>query len=150
LLGGFALVKEIDRLKADALIAIRVLLNPAHMSAPVEYAESLLRGFELAAKLADALHDELLDTNGETQVVRLMNEIVNVLDGIGTGRAALVVLLNKPDPSVPAGAFLIKLMPDRVIPILREIEDKERGSSSGSNAHWTLVRWKSDKKTHSK
>jgi hypothetical protein len=148
LLRGFPMIKELERLKGDGLVAIRLLLNPAHMSTPEEHAESLVRGFEFAAKLADVLHDELLDTDGETQVVRLMNEIVNVLEGVGSGRAVLAMLLDKPDPRVraAAGAFLIKLMPDRVIPMLRDIEDKERGSSCGSNAHWTLLRWERESK----
>jgi hypothetical protein len=51
LLGGFALVRELDRLKGDGLKAIRGLLNPAHMSMPAEYVKSLVRGFEFAAKL---------------------------------------------------------------------------------------------------
>src|ERR1700733_14116697 len=76
LLGGFALVGELDRLKVDALAAIRMLLNRGHTGTPTEHVGSLVRGFEFAAKLADTLHDELLDTDGETKVVNLMNEIV--------------------------------------------------------------------------
>ena len=152
LLGGFALVGELDRLKADGLAAIRMLLNRSHMSTPTEYAESLVRSFGFAAKLADTLHDELLDTDGETKVVNLMNEIVKTLDGIGSGRTALAALLDNPDPRIraAAGASLIKLMPDRVIPILREIEDQERGHSSGFNAHWTLLRWERENKAQNR
>lgn len=152
LLGGFPLVKELDRLKADGLAAIRLLLNPAHLGTPAEYAESLVRGFEFATKLADALHDELLDTDGETKVVHLMNEIASTLDGIGAGRAALAILLDNPSLGVraAAGAYLIKLMPSRVVPILREIEDTERGSSAGFNAHSAIIRWERESKVDTK
>jgi hypothetical protein len=152
LLGGFPLVKELDRLKGDGLAAIRLLLNPAHTSTPAEYAASLVRGFEFATKLADALHDELLDTDGETKVVELMNEIANTLDGIASGRAALAILLDNPNPGVraAAGAYLIRLMPARVVPILREIEDAERGSSAGFNAHSAIFRWERESKVDTK
>ena len=152
LLSGFPLIKELNRLKGDGLAAIRLLLNPTHMSTPAEYAESLVRGFEFSAKLADTLHDELLDTDGETKVVQLMNEIANTLDGIGVGRAALAILLDNPNPRVraAAGAYLIKLMPARVVPILREIEDTERGSSAGFNAHSAVIRWQRESKVDTK
>jgi len=143
LLGGFALVRELDRLKGEGLKAIRGLLNPAHVSMPADYAKSLVRGFEFAAKLVDALHDQLLDTNGTTKVILLMNEIADTLDGTSAGRAALAVLLDNPNPGVRAmaGCYLIGSMPDRVVPILREIEDAERGTSAGFNAHFAIIRW---------
>jgi hypothetical protein len=152
LLNGFPLVKELDRLKGEGLAAIRLLLNPAHTSTPAEYAESLVRGFEFATKLADTLHDELLDTDGETKVVHLMNEIASTLDGIGAGRAALAILLANPNPGVraAAGAYLIKLMPSRVLPILREIEDTERGRSAGFNAHSAIFWWERESKVNTK
>ena len=152
LLGGFALVRELDRLKRDGLAAIRALISPSHMSTPGEYAESLVRGLEFAAKLADALHDQLLDIDGETKVVLLMNEIANTLDGTPSGRAALAVLLDNANPGVraAAGAYLIGLMPDRVLPILHEIEDAERGTSAGFNAHSVIIRWQYDRKSFGK
>lgn len=151
-LGGFALVRELDRLKSEGLAAIRALLKPTNMSTPAEYAQSLVRGFEFAAKLADALHDELLDTDGESKVIRLMNQIADALDGISTGRAALAILLDNPNPGVRAlaGCYLIRSMSDRVVPILREIEDVERGTSAGFNAHSALIRWELEGKPQGK
>ena len=148
LLGGFALVRELDRLKGEGLAAIRALLNPAHTSTQAEYAQSLVRGFEFAAKLADALHDELLDTDGETKVVLLMNQIADTLDGVSTGRAALAVLLDNPNPGVRAlaGCYLIRSMPARVVPILREVEEVARGTSAGFNAHSAIIRWEREEK----
>jgi hypothetical protein len=152
LLGGFALVREIDRLKGDGLAAVRALISQSHMSKPGKNVASLVRGFEFAAKLADALHDELLDTDGENKVVHLMNEIANTLDGTASGRAGLAVLLDNANPGVraSAGAYLIRLMPDRVLPILREIEDAERGTSAGFNAHSAIIRWQRESKVQNR
>jgi hypothetical protein len=143
LVRGFALVKELDRLKADGLAAVTALLSDRHALADDGRAASLLRGFEFASRLADALHDELLDTDGEAKVWRLMDAIVQALDKIGSGRAALAVLLDHSDAGLraAAGAYLIDLMPERVVPILREIDEKGGGVSADFGARWTLLAW---------
>jgi hypothetical protein len=41
-------------------------------------------------------------------------------------------------------------MPDRVLPILREIEEGEGGSSAGFHAHWALLRWEQENKVRGK
>ena len=150
LLRGFQIAKELDRLKADGLAAITALLNLHDPSASDKRVASLVQGFEFAARLADTLHDELLDTDGEGKVVQLMNGIAKTLDGMGSGRTALAILLDSPNPGVraAAGAYLVRLMPDRVLPILHEIEANEGGSSAGFNAHWAIVRWERESKAH--
>jgi hypothetical protein len=40
-----------------------------------------------------------------------------------------------------AGACLKNLTPERVIPMLREIEEPERANSAHFTAYWTLLRW---------
>jgi len=145
LLRGFEIAKELNRVKADGLTAINTLLSRPNSVSEGELVSSLLNGFEFGAKLADALHDELLDTDGETKVVRLMNEIASRLDATGSGRAILAVLLDHPDARVraSAGAYLliVNLMPERVLPVLREIEEKEKGNSAYFTAHWALLGW---------
>jgi hypothetical protein len=110
-----------------------------------EHVASLVRGFEFAAKLKASLHDELLDTDGSNKIVLLMNEIANALDALGPGRNALGVLLEDADARVraSAGAYLLiaNLMPDRVVPILREIDRKNDASSASFTAHWALLDW---------
>jgi hypothetical protein len=152
LLSGFELVKELDRLKSEGTAALARLLSGDGLVSSDERVASLLRGFEFAAKLADTLHDELLDTDGETKVVRLMDAIANTLDSLGSGRSALAALLDNPNPGVraAAGVYLIRLMPDRVVPILREIDDAEGGNSAGFNAHWAILRWEREGKAHNK
>jgi hypothetical protein len=143
LLRGVAIAKELDRLKADGLAALTALLDRQDASTEDERKASLVRGFEFGSRLAHTLHDELSDTDGETKVAHLAYAIVKTLDGIGSGRAALAVLLDHPDTGVraSAAAYLVDLMPDRVVPILREIDQKEGGSSADFTAHWALLDW---------
>ena len=150
LLSGFALVKEFDRLKADGLAAITALLARQDETTEEQRAASLISGFEFGARLADILHDQFRDVaDGETKVVDLMDEIVKALDTIGSGRAALAVLLDHPDAGVRAlaGAYLIDLMPHRVVPILRQIEERRDASSPSFRAHWILLAWEREGKS---
>ncbi len=150
LLRGFEIPKEFDRLKAEGLAAITGLLDRHDPVADNERAASLIRGFIFGARLADTLHDEFRDTaDGETKVVRLMDAIVMALDTNGSSRAALAVLLDHPDLGVRAwaGAYLIDLLPERVVPILHQIELKGDGSSASFGAHWTLLAWQREGKS---
>lgn len=143
LFAGIEIVKELDRLKVHGLAAISALLNRQAEIMEDERAASLVSGFEFTAKLKAALHDEVLDTDGCNKIVHLMNAIATTLDKISSGRAPLAVLLDHADVNVraSAGAYLIDLMPDRVIPILREIDEKNDGSSADFTAHWALLDW---------
>lgn len=149
LLRGFDITRELERIKAHGLNAITALLNRDDQVSVDRRAASLIHGFEFGAKLAHSLHDELLDTDGETKVWRLMDAIVQTLEKIGAGRAALAVLLNHSDAGlrVSAGAYLIDLMPERVVPILREIDEKNEGKSADFKAHWALLAWELERKS---
>lgn len=145
LLNGFEIAKEFDRLKTDGLATMTALLARQDGTTEEQRVASLIRGFEFGARLADILHDEFRDiADGETKVVRLLDEIVKALNTIGSGRAALAVLLDHPDAGVRAlaGFYLIDLMPERVVPILRQIEEKKDASSALFRAHWALLGWK--------
>lgn len=149
LLRGFELVKKLDRLKADGMATIAALLARNESMSSDERVASLLRGFEFAARLADVLHDELLDTDGENEVWRSMDAVVQALDKVGRGRAALDTLFESQDARVrgAAAAYLIDSVPERAIPLLREIEENEDANSAHFNAHWALLAWKLDKKS---
>jgi hypothetical protein len=149
LLAGIEIMQELDRLKADGMAAIQELLDDRKAPSSRERVASLIRGFEFGAKLADTLHDELLDTDGETRVMRLTDAIVKALDAIGAGREALGVLLDHPDAGVRAlaGAYLIDLMPDRVVPILRDIEQTEHGNSAHFRADFAVLGWERQRKS---
>jgi hypothetical protein len=148
LLRGFDLVKKLDRLKADGMAAIAALLA-RNESISDERVASLLRGFEFAARLADILYDELMDTDGERTVRRSMDAVVQALDKVGRGRAALDALFESPDARVrgTAAAYLIDLVPERAVPLLGEIEESEHANSAHFNAHWALLAWELERKS---
>ena len=110
---------------------------------------SLIRVFEFGTRLADALHDELLDTEGEAKIWRLLDEIVMALDKTTSGRAALDVLFDSPDPGIraSAGAYLIDLMPERAVPMLREIDEKVHANSAHFTAAWAILGWELEGKS---
>ncbi len=149
LVRGIEIVKKLDRLKVDGTAAITSMLGRRHSDTEQEYAASVLRAFVFSARLANTLHDELLDTDGENEVWHLMDTIVQALNKIGRGRAGLDVLIEHPDASVrgAAGAYLVDLLPDRIIPVLREVEEKEDANSAHFNAHWALLAWERERKS---
>jgi|SRR5580700_322098 hypothetical protein len=150
LLAGIEITKELDVLKAKGLAAIAALLSRQDAVTEDERAASLIRGFEFAAKLEATLKDELQDIDGANKIVGLMNEIANTLDAIGPGRTALAGLLDHTDDRVraSAGAYLliVGLMPERVLPVLHEIEDKGLGDCADFTAHWAIVHWEREGK----
>jgi hypothetical protein len=150
LLAGIEITKELDLLKAKGLAAIAALLKRQGAMTDEQHAASLIRAFEFAAKLEGTLKDELQDIDGANKLVALMDKIANALDAIGPGRATLAGLLDRPDDRVraSAGAYLLNigLMPERVLPILHEIEDKGRGDCADFTAYWAILHWEREGK----
>lgn len=146
---GIAIIKELDRLKAKGMAAIRAALDEKEPVGDRSHETSLIQAFAFGARLADALHDEFLDTDGEAQVWSLLDQIVLSLQKSSSGRASLDTLLGSPDPGVrgAAGAYLIDLMPDRVIPMLQNVHAEARGQSAGFGAYWTLLSWERERKS---
>jgi len=145
---GIRIVQELNRLKEEGMAAVGATLARADLRPEDAQVAPLIEAFKFSSRLAATLHDELLDTDGETKVVRLTFAVVKALDAIDPGRTALSTLLHDPNARVraAAGAYLIKLMPERVIPILREIEEKEKANSAHFSASWTLLRWEREGK----
>jgi hypothetical protein len=146
LVAGIEIVQELDSLKQQGLRAIRALLRRRNATTPQEHVAALLCGFELATKLGDALHDELLDTDGESKLIGLKNEIADVLDATDRGRGVLAALLNHPDAGVraSAGAYLLiaNVMPKRAVAVLSEIENNNESSNRAYfKAHRALLDW---------
>lgn len=155
LVAGIEIVQELDGLKRQGLRTIRALLKRRNATAPEQHVAALLSGFELATKLGDALHDELLDTDGESELIGLKNEIADVLDANHGGRGELAALLDHPDAGVraSAGAYLLiaNMIPERAVPVLREIENNgECSNRAYFKAHWALLDWKLKQKAAGK
>ncbi len=144
LLQGIEIVKDLDRLKAESFTALKLLLNQQASMPEEERVATLVRAFVLAAKLKGALTDELSDTPGQHEAVGIQNSVADILDTVGAGnRAALAPLLEDADARVraSAGAYLINLMPDRVLPVLREVEETEHANSAHFTAMNARVDW---------
>ena len=143
LLDGIEITNEIDKLVAEGWAAIALLLDAQHGTAVEERTASLVRAFAFAAQLKAALHDEVGEPETCNELVLKMNSITGMLDETPAGRAALAALLDHAKDSVraSAGAHLVDLMPDRVVPILREIDQKGGGNSADFTAHWALLDW---------
>jgi hypothetical protein len=148
LLAGIQIPKQFDDLKQQGLAALATLLNSADVTSEGERVASLLRGFEFAVGLQATLDYEMGDVDGYNQVDRVVDDIVVALASIGSGRTALVPLLGHGDPRlrVSAGQYLIDLTPDRVIPVLQQVEKEAPRSSERLNAHWILLAWELERK----
>lgn len=144
LVAGIRIVQELDGLKRQGLQTIKALLRSQKTETQANVA-LLLRAFELATKVGDALHDELLDTDGPNKFVLLKNQIADLLDATARGRGELAVLLNHPNAGVraSAGAYLLiaNVMPEKAVPVLRKIENSEGANSAYFKAHWALLDW---------
>jgi hypothetical protein len=140
--GAVELIRDLELLKAEGMAAITAMLNKQGGTTQSERAASLVRCFECAAKLKHALSDTV-DTDGANQVIHLMGAIVSQLEAIGVGRTALTALLDDPNAGVraSAAAWLVNLMPDRALPVLRAVEESEFANSAHFTAHWAILGW---------
>jgi hypothetical protein len=147
LLRGIKATKEYDRLMTEGRAAIRALID-RHEGIESARIASLVEAFAFAAKLANTLHDEFHDIDGETQVARFTQAIVKTFEDMETNRAPLAVLLDHPDAGVRAwaGACLINLHPDRVVPLLRDIKRSEFANCAHFTASFALLRWEHEGK----
>jgi len=145
LLSGVAWAREYNDLKAKGLAAITALIEREDTTTEDQRVASLIAGFAFAAKMSAALHDEFQDMDAMTEVAHLMRKIAVTLDGTVSGRAALAVLFDDSDVRVRAyaGAYLlmVNLLPERVVPILRDIAQKERANDAHFTAYWAVLRW---------
>lgn len=142
LVSGVEIANELDKLISEAFAAIELLLGTQSRISVEEHTASLVRAFALAAQVKAALH-QLGDTDNSNKLMLKMNSITETLDETPSGRAALAALLCHSNASVraSAGAYLVNLMSDRVVPILREIDQKGGGTSADFTAHWALLDW---------
>ncbi len=140
-------LKENAQQKQAADLGRRAAMNAAVEEAkaesdPDQRTAKLLEAFELCAKTHVAAFDVSADKeSGDAATVHLF-EIANALDAIPPGRrSALVPFLDSTDVAVRVAAAvrLKELMPERVLPILRDINENESGSAKWS-AYWALPR----------
>ena len=134
--------QEIIAEKARAAAAIAAAFEDAKATAdPDERTAKLLKAFELSVKTKYWAYQALGDIDAGNAAAEQTFAIVAALDAIPPGRrAALDVFLDSSDVGVRcvAASRLKKIMPDRAIPILRQIDKEEGGSSVGFTAMQAL------------
>lgn len=149
---GTAIVEAARKLKANEneMAAAGQKLRAAMVAAfekakavtdPDARTAELVAAFEFTAKAQYEAFDVLGDEETGNAAIAQSHAISKALDAIPPGRrAALAALLDSPDDGVlvKAAVHLKKLMPERVDPILREIDERQGGSSIGFTAMWAL------------
>ena len=145
LLDGVEIAKEFDRIKEEGIAVLNALLNRQD-NADGRVA-SLVQGFAFGVQLLGALY-ELGDTDGGNKGAHLVRDVVKKLDAIEPGGVSLAALLDHPDDVVRvyAGQYLIDRMPERVVPALRSIDEKNDGRHASMRAMTVLFPWDGDQK----
>jgi hypothetical protein len=145
LLEGIEILNEFDRIKEEGLATLGALINRQDAIRQDERVASLLQAFIFAAKLWAVLGDTLPDMDAINKIAALMRDIVIQFDTIEPNRASLAALLDHPHDMVrvSAGERLIKLMPERVVPVLRAVEQtlNEKTGEAGMRASLILFAW---------
>ena len=138
-------LRENARQKQAADLARRTSMEAAVEKAmaetdPDQRVARLLEAFELCAKTRVTAYDDAADKESGDAATRHLFNIAKALDAIPPGRrTALVPFLDSADEGlrVVAAIHLKTMMQDRILPILRELEQK--AGSVGMSAMWALV-----------
>lgn len=136
--------KELMAIRSEQLTALAAAMKAVHEATDEsDRVAKLVEAFEFCAKLNVFAADELADGDVERAAVQQMYDIVQELDAIPPGRRpALAPLLDNPHPGVraSAGTWLHGIMPERALPVLREVAETELGASAGFTAGLALAR----------
>ena len=113
----------------------------ADPGAETERVARLVRAFEFTAELGRIADDVICDTGIKNHWTDQRGRIVTILDAVDPQRRHLVPLLEHPLPDVRACAAvsLMKVMPERALPVLRAVHDSHRGFSAGWTAFFVLT-----------
>ena len=140
-------LSEIDReqkaIQAVQMSALDSLISDQPNHDPAGEAERiarLVRAFEFAAELGRIAGDVICDTDIENQWTLQRRRIVTILDAVDPQRQRLIPLLEHPLPDIRACAavYLMKVMPERALPVLRAVHESHRGFNAGWTAFFVL------------
>ncbi len=142
------LQKEVDAILADQRAALAALLDRARWTTNEDDQVALfLQAFAFVAQLRCLIGDELGDVNACNELAKQKGEIARQLDAIGSGRrAALASLLDHDDLGVREGAAasLLRIMPERALPVLRAVAEDENSFRARMDAGTTLSIYERD------
>ncbi len=140
--------KQVEAALSDQRAAVAALLNRAQQAATDdERVAELLRAFILLTRQQYIIKEELGDVNAANETVTQRDAIARQLDAIGSGRRRdLASLLDDADPGIrhAAAVYLLRIMPERALPVIRDIAEKERGTEVGFSAFTTLMIYETD------
>ncbi len=99
--------------------------------------EKLLAAFEVLAGIRSTAQDDLVDDDLSDDAETHLRTVLSGLDAIKPeGRILLAPFLDSYNLDVRACAAvaLLELMPDRVIPVLRDLAENAAGTNAGATA----------------
>jgi len=133
---GFKRIETTKRVMlANMMAAVR------RATTPDKRRKELLDAFEYTARVRSTAQDDLVDDALSAEAEAQLKEIISGLDALKPeGRKALAPFLDSFDLDVRvcAAVALLELMPDRVIPILRDLVKNAPGTNAGATALATL------------
>ena len=140
--------QEVEAALSEQRAAVVTLLDRARQATTDdERAAELIRAFVLLTRHSYIAKEELGDVNASNETVDQRDTIARQLDAIGSGRRRdLAPLLEDADPRIrqAAAGWLLRIMPEPALPVLRDLAEKERGTTAGSRASMTLMMYDSD------
>lgn len=123
------------------LMLAMVMKGAQETKTPEERREKLLSAFEYTADVRKLAQDDLVDDDLSRDAETQLQTIISGLDALEPdGRKALAPFLDRfnLDTRVCAAVALVPLMPDRAIPILRDLAKNAPGTNAGETARATL------------
>jgi hypothetical protein len=137
--------RELKAIQAAQMATLTGLVDDRPSADPGAEAERiarLLRAFEFTAELGRIAGDVICDTDLKNQWTDQRRRIVTILDEVDPQRRHLLPLLEHPLPDVRAcaAAYLMEVMPERALPVLRAVHESHRGLNAGWTAFFVLYR----------
>jgi hypothetical protein len=139
------LESKLKRIEASYRIGLQsVMLAVGDARTPQERLEKLLAAFGVIAWIRSSAQDDLVDDSLSDEADAQMRLVIGGLDETQpNGRKALIGYLgsHNPDQRACAAVALLDLMPDRVLPVLRDLAENEPGTNAGATALDALSKW---------
>jgi hypothetical protein len=101
----------------------------------------LLNAFKYAAWTRAVAQDELVDDDLSNEAETQLQNIVTGLDAVppaGRGALASFLVSHNSNGRACAAVALLDLMPERVLPVLRDLAENEPGTNAGATAFEAL------------
>lgn len=137
--------KEIQAILAEQDAAVKALLGKkgdGKESSKDNRVKTLLKAYEFCARRRDVAKDVLGDVNTYNKITKQMIALAKEFEEIKPDwKLLLVPFLDHTNAAVRASAAedLVKLMPERALPVLRQLEEEHRGTSAGMIAYWAIA-----------